>query len=470
MSGLRVPIEDYAWPMRSGNKPYEHQRKTVMFKLGYPRNYDFSEMGTGKTLSALWTCDFLMINEKIKKVLVLCTLSNMYAVWGNEIFFNFPHRKYVVAHGKTLEYRAKLIASDADFVIMNHDGIVNAEAHLLREKFDVIIIDELTAFKNHKSNRSKTLQKLVKGNRVKGIQGMTADPRPNSALEVFGQAKIVNPDNPHLPRYYTQYRQMVETQVGPYTFIPTPNANIIASNILQPCIRFIRDECLDIPDCQYFTHQIPFTAQQRVMYEKMKNELIAEYDGGLITAINAASKMIKLLQIAAGTVKGENGEIIELDCSTRDDWIMDKIEESGRDKIIIACAFRASIERLTRHLQKYNVRVAYIHGDVDAKKRAEIIRDFQEGDLQVLIGQPQAMAHGITLTAACTIIWHSLIASGEFYKQFNGRVTRAGQKRKQMIHRLIGSRVEKRFLDILTNKELDSKEILQMFQDLHTSL
>ena len=110
--------------------------------------------------------------------------------------------------------------------------------------------------------------------------------------------------------------------------------------------------------------------------------------------------------------------------------------------------------------------MASIYGSVDHKVRANHIHNFQEGDLQVLIIQPQSSAHGITLTAANVIVWHSLIASGEVYVQANGRITRAGQTRKQLIIHLIGCQVEKRLLQILNSKGDMSKEVLDMFAEL----
>ena len=444
-------------------KPFAHQVETVKFLLNNKRAYNFSDLGTGKTLAALWASDFLICNDKIRKVLIVSPLSTMQAVWGNEIFANFPHRKYIIAHG-TREYRTKAIQAPAHFVVINHDGVVLMQEEIIRERFDLIIVDELTAFKNHKSNRSKAMQYIAE--KAKGVWGLTAIPTPNGPTEAFGQAKVVNPYNPYLPKYYKQFQYSVEQQVAQYIWVPKPDANKIVNKILQPAIRFDRDKCIDIPECVYDTKIVPFTDEQRQIYDKMKNELIVEHQKGLITAANAAVKVMKLLQIAAGVVKDETGTPIVIDSKTRDDYVKEIFEETGRKKLVVFSAFRGCIEHLVELFTKDGARVASIHGDVPHNTRAQHIRDFQEGDLQVLVVQPQSSAHGITLTAANVIVWHSLLASGEIYNQANGRISRAGQTRKQYIIHLIGSKAEQRILNILSGKEDFSESVLTMFNDL----
>lgn len=462
--GLKIPFEQYHWPMKFDDwKPFAHQIETAKFLLLNKRSYVFSDLGTGKTLAALWAADFLMRNDKIKKVLIVSPLSTVQSVWGKEIFDNFRDRKYAIAHG-TRQFRAQQIKSDVHFVIINHDGVKLVEEEIIREKFDVIIIDELTAFKKHTNERSKSMIRIAM--RAKAVWGMTGAPTPNSPTEAFGQAKVVNPDNPFLPRYYTQFADMVETKLGPFLTIPKPEATKIVNQILQPAIRFKRDECIDIPPVQYQNVIVPLTEQQKTVYEKMKDELMVEFKSGEITASNAAVKMMKLCQIAAGSVKNDDGENVQLDCSTRDDELWRIFEETGKHKLIVFTAFRASVEYLVKFFQDRKVKVDHIYGSTPQEKRTNAIRNFQEGDLQVLVLQPQATAHGITLTASNTIVWHSLVASGEIYVQANGRITRAGQKRKQHIIHLIGTKVEQRLLKILESKGNMSNEVLQMFMDL----
>jgi Superfamily II DNA/RNA helicases, SNF2 family len=471
--GLRVPFADYAWPSRSKDfKPFAHQKETMIFLLQNKRAYNFSDLGTGKTMSHLWCADFLRVNDKVKQVLIIGPLSTMQSVWGSEIFFNLPHRRYKIVHGSRQD-RVKALRSDVDFLIINHDGISIPEVEkeiirkIISREIGLIIVDELTAFKKHTTNRSKAMQRISQAMGPDGgLQGLTGAPTPNGPSEAFGEAKVVNPWNPKVPRYFKAFQPMVEYQVGPYLWVATPNATEVVNQILQPAIRFKRDDCIDIPECQYVERIVEFTDQQKKVYNKMKEDLLVEYEQGSITAVNAAVKMMKLLQIAAGSVKDDDGNVMKLDSTTRDEQLWEIFEETGKKKLVVFAAFRASIKHLEEFFLSRKVNVATIHGDVKHETRAKHIQDFQDGDLQVLIIQPQSSAHGITLTASNTIVWYSLIASGEIHVQANGRITRAGQKRKQLIYYLIGCKAEKHLLELLQGKGNMSRDVLSLFEEI----
>lgn len=417
---------------------------------------------TGKTLSALWACDFLMLNKKIKRVLIATPLSTMRAVWANEIFFNFNGRKFVIAHGTRGE-RAAAIKSNAEFVIINHDGLVTMQSELMAAKFDVFIIDELTAFKNHKTNRWASAKAI--GDACKAFWGMTAEPTPNTPVEAYAQAKLINDKNPFLPRLFTQYRDMVEDKLTPHISIPTEQAKGIVHRVLQPSIRFERDKCVDLPPCQYIDLEIAMTPAQKDAYERMRKELIIEYNEGLITAANAAVKAMKLAQVAAGWVKDDEGNVHEIDSSIRLEELMTIFENTHKGKLIVFVAFRAAVEGVCKYFKSKKIKAEYIHGGVSPNRRGDLIADFQNGSLQVLVIQPQSTSHGVTLTAASTIVWHSLVPSGEVHNQANGRISRIGQTRKQTVIYMIGCQAEKRIRSILKNKGNMSQETLALFAE-----
>ena len=418
---------------------------------------------TGKTLSALWSADFLMQKGVIKRVLVLGPLSTVYSVWANEIKANFPHIKYAVAHGNKSSDRYDAVNSPAKIVIMNHDGIKSYNDLIMKGGFDLLIIDELTAYKNVSTARWKAARKVAA--KCKGIWGMTAEPTPNSPVEAFGQARLVNDANPFLPKFLTKFRDMVEIKVSMFVTIPRDDADKTVFKVLQPAIRFKRDDCVDIPECQYIDLEIPMTDKQSKAYKEMMSELLVEYERGEITSANSAVKFTKLLQISCGWVKDDSGNVFELEPSNRLDEAFEIFQNSHRQKLVIASAFKASIKGIHEYFAKKGVKVDYITGDVKAEDRAKKIHSFQHGDLQVLVIQPQAASHGITLTAASTLLWFSLIPSGETYNQMNGRITRIGQNHKQTILHMIGSKAEKRILTILKSKGVMSKEILGLFEE-----
>lgn len=458
-------FDEYTWPMKNPNhKPFQHQKDTTVFLLNNKRAFNLSDMGTGKTLSTLWASDILMHNKRIRKVLIVSPLSTMQAVWGREIFQNLPHRKFCIAHGSK-DYRIAALKANADFIIINHDGVTIMEDYIIRENFDLIIIDELTAYKNHTSERSKSMCRIAA--KCNAVWGLTGEPTPNSPSEAFGQARCINPKNPALPKYFKQFQDLVEYQLTPYIWVPKEKANIEVFKVLQPSIRFDRDKCTDIPPCVKEAIEIPMSNQQKELYAEMARELLIEYEQGLITAANAGVKAMKLLQICAGAVKDDHGGVMLIDDKPRMDYIEQVLEEMGKNrKLVLFSTFRAAIHKLESHFTKKKFKLAAIHGDVSQSKRSEIIRKFQDEDLELIIIQPQSCAHGVTLTAANVSLWHSLIASGEIFNQANARITRIGQERKQFIKMPWGSKAEKRLIGILESKNTTSQNILELFTDL----
>ena len=454
-------FDEYTWPMKHGKKPFAHQKQTVEFLLRNKRSYILSDIGTGKTLCPLWMADILMHFGKIKKVLVITPLSTLKVVWANEIFTHLPHRTYAVAHGSP-DKRLAAIRSTADFVLINHDGIKSMENEIIAEGFDIIVIDELTAYKNATADRSKAMQRISK--KARAVIGMTGAPTPNRPSEAFGQAKVVNPDNPELPRYFTQFVNKVEIEVAPYVWVARPDAANTVFKVLQPSVRFTRDQCLDIPPVFNVDVALEMSSDQLVAYKAVRDECLYELANDMITVDNAAVKFIKLLQISAGSVKGDDGSIIHLNIDNKINDILEQFEESGRDKMIVVSAFRASVERLHQVFSAKGVKCSYIHGGINSNLRSNILDSFQKGDLEILVVQPQAVAHGVTLTACNNITWQSYVTSGETWVQMNGRITRAGQERKQYVRRQFCSKAEEKLIDMLDNKIHLSGAVLKMFE------
>jgi SNF2 family DNA or RNA helicase len=459
---MRLEYEKYPFPIKSGHTPFLHQIKTTEFLLWNKRSYVFNEMGTGKTLSALWAADFLIINEKIRRVLIVCPLSTMRAAWGRDILFNLPHRKFAIAHGPK-DIRAKIIRGTAELVIINHDGLKIVEDHITNAGFDLMIVDELTAFKNYSTDRTKVACRIA--NRMKAVWGLTGAPTPNGPVEAYGQAKVVNPTNPFLPRFFTQFRDRVLERVNAFVWIPKHDANQLVHKILQPAIRYTRDECLDLPPCTKEVRLIEMTQEQKVAYETMRQRLLIEHKDGTITAANAAIKLLKLMQIAAGAVKDDDGNVITYNASSRMSELYDILEATPQRKLVIFAAFRAVVENINEFFLSKKVKSAIIYGSVDHKERARHIEAFQDGDLEVLVIQPQAAAHGITLTAASTVVWQSMVPSNEIYGQANDRIARIGQSRNQLIIHLIGCQAENHMLRLLERKQANSTDLLNSFSD-----
>lgn len=453
-------IDTYKWPAQEGRTPFEHQKTTTTFLLANKRAFVLNEMGTGKSMSVLWACDILFDAQKIRKVLIIGPLSSLKSVWAKEIFFNFPGRRIAIAHG-TKAQRLTAISSTVHYVIINHDGIKTCTNELIKENFDIIVVDELTAYKSASADRTKTMMMIA--NRSKAVWGLTGEITPNAPTEAYSQCKIVNPTNPYLPRYYSQFRDATMFQVNEYVWLPKDNAAKIVALSAQPAIRFTRAECLDLPPTYEQSFEVEFSTEQRVYYDKMVKEAYIEHEQGEITAVNAAVKLNKLLQISAGSVKTSTGDIVHIDYAPRYKFLIDTFHQTPQKQMIVFGTFIATIIRLVADLNKDGLRAAAIYGDVNHKERASLIDKFQNHELDILVLQPQSSAHSITLVAASTAFWFSLIPSNELYNQGNARIVRAGQIRSTHIIKPISSRAEQHIADILERKGDFSKAVLDLF-------
>jgi SNF2 family DNA or RNA helicase len=261
------------------------------------------------------------------------------------------------------------------------------------------------------------------------------------------------------------YRDQVMNKITQFKWAPKREAEQVVNTLLQPAIRFTKEQCLDLPDLLYSEREVPMTAQQIRYYEKLRKVMAMQAAGEEVTAINAAAKLNKLLQISCGAVYSDSGEIVTFDSSSRTAVLKEVIDESSH-KVLVFAPYRHAIEILFEELRKDGYTVDVIHGGVPAGRRTEIFRKFQdEPDPRVLVIQPQAASHGVTLHAANTIVWWAPITSYETYAQANARIHRAGQVNKCLVVKLQGSPVEAKLYKALETKELAQFNLMELYKD-----
>jgi len=449
----------YKWP--GLHKPFDHQKVTSSFLTMNRKAFCFNEQGTGKTASVIWAADYLMTQGFIKRVLVICPLSIMDAAWRNDLFKFAMHRRVDVAHGKP-EKRREIINGDAEFVIINYDGVEIVADTIAQNMFDLIVVDEGNAYKNPQTKRWKTINKLVNGSTW--LWMLTGTPAAQSPVDAYGLAKLVRPDG--VPRFFGGFRDQVMNKVTQFKWVPKPDADNTVHRALQPAIRFTKEQCLDLPAMTYVTRNVPLTAQQEKYYELLRRQLIVRAAGEEITTVNAAANLNKLLQLSGGAVYSDTGEVVQFDASNRLAVLREVVEESSH-KVLVFVPYRHAIEVVAEDLRSHGYPTAIIHGGVSASKRSEIFDRFQTNkDPQVLVIQPQAASHGVTLHAANTIVYWSPVMSVETYLQCNARVHRAGQKNPTTVVHLQGSGVERRMYSMLNNKVDIHHKIIQLYGEL----
>ena len=455
------PIEgQYKWTGKF--KPFEHQKTTAGFLTMNKRSFCFNEQGTGKTASAIWAADFLLTKKRINRVLVICPLSIMDSAWREDLFTFAMHRKVDVAYGSATQ-RKKVIEGDAEFVIINYDGVKIVADAVAAGGFDLVIVDEATHYKNSQTDRWKTLNKILTSDTW--LWMMTGTPAAQSPMDAYGLAKLVNPKS--VPRFMGSFRDQVMYKVTNFKWVPKPSATETVFEALQPAIRFTKEECLDLPELVYVTREVALTRQQEKYYKELKDKMIMQAAGEDVTAATAAVNMNKLLQISGGAVYSDSKDTIEFDIKHRYNVLREVIVESSK-KVIVFVPFKHTIAILTDKLRGDNINTEVISGSVPAAKRTEIFKQFQENKdgIQVLVIQPQAAAHGVTLTAANTIVWWGPTSSVETYAQANARIHRAGQDHKCTVVQLQGSDVERRVYALLDNKIDSHTKIIDLYKEL----
>lgn len=421
----------------------------------------FASGNTGKTASAIWAADYLMNLGAVKRVLIVCPLSIMDSAWKSDLFTFAMHRTVDIAHGSSAK-RRKIIAQGAEFVVINYDGINVVLDELDAGGFDLIIVDEATHYKNPSTKRWRALFKLLKTDTW--LWMMTGTPAAQSPMDAFGLAKLVNPNN--VPRFMSAFRDQVMHKVTQFKWVPKEDAVDTVFRVLQPAIRFTKAECLDLPDMVYTVRDVPMTRQQTKYYKKLREEMTMQAAAKDVTAANAAVMMNKLLQIACGAVYADDGDVLEFDIAHRYNVLKEVIDESSH-KVLVFVPFKHSIRMLADRLANDGISTGVIQGDVPAAQRTRIFKKFQtETDPQVLVIQPQSAAHGVTLTAANTVVWWGPTSSLEIFAQANARVHRSGQSNKCTVVQLQSSAVERRLYSLLNNRIDVHSKILDLYNDI----
>lgn len=461
LKNVPSPIEvEYDWP--GLHRPFEHQRTTASFLTLHRRAFVFSEQGTGKTSSVIWAADYLMKMGFIKRVLVLCPLSIMSSAWETDLFKFAMHRTVAIAHSYSREKRIEAVRTGAEFVICNYNGLEIIKGEMPTAGFDLIVIDEANSYKTHNTARWKVLNSVIKPHMW--VWMLTGTPASQSPTDAYGLARIINPDG--VPKFFGAFRDQVMHKITQFKWVPKQNAEQIVHEALRPAIRFTKAECLDLPDITYTTRNVPLTTQQMKYYEALRKNMITTAAGEEITTVNAAANLNKLLQISCGAAYSDTGEVVAFDVKPRMDALLEVIEEASH-KVLVFAPFRHAIDLIAEGLRANKISCEVIHGGVSVTKRTEVFAKFQsEANPHVLVIQPQAAAHGVTLHAANVIVWWGPITSTETYLQANARVHRAGQRNPCTVVRIEGSPVERHVYDMLSDKTDTHTRLVDLYSNV----
>lgn len=453
------PIEEhYAFPSVDGKRPFHKQVLTATSMTMHKRSFVLNGMGTGKTKAAIWSFDYLKKVGRANKMLVVCPLSTMRFTWEREIFNTIPTLKVEVLSGSA-ERRRRHLAMDADIYIVNHDGLkVLLKELKARKDINVFCFDEVAAYRNSKAERSKAAKVLSEFRLF--VWGMTGSPTPTSPVDAVGLSRLITPET--APRSITHFRNETMLQVSQWKWVPKKGAADTVAKVLTPAVRFTLDEIVELPPVIDREIQIEMGERQKKVYAMLKEHAAALLREGAITAVNGGVLFSKLLQTSIGWVYGDDGLTYELDNHNRIDALLDIVEgdiDSLRPegKIIIFSPFISATAGISLELKKARIDYVEVTGSTPPPQRADIFQAFQHSEkYQVLNAHPECMSHGLTLTAADTVVWFGPTTKLETFIQANARIRRVGQTRKQQIIRLVASPVEK-----ITYGRLQARQDLQ---------
>jgi len=460
----------YDWPSKYPS-PMAHQVTTAEFFTLNTRCICLNEMGTAKTLSAIWAADYLMRTKMVRKCVIVCPKSTIDSVWADEILSNLLSRRSFAILTGSRDRRLKKLKEDVDFYIINHDGLaVIAKELEKRADINLFIYDEAGAVRNSQSKRHKLFSKLVKPTDFMWL--LTGTPCPKDPTQVWGLGKLLGGRS--LPGYFTAFRDDLMIQITQYKWIPKPDAFERACAALQPSIRFRKKDCLDIPPITFTTLMAEMTKEQREAYDGMRKELVAEVRGIDITAAHAATKMQKLLQISLGAVYDQFSDVHYLDAKPRLSVLTDLVDGSSNN-VIVFVPYTKSLMRVAEHLREYakgsedeepQFDVEVVDGSVSRTERKRIFSEFQQDPRRkVLVAHPATTAHGLTLTRADLTVWFGPVMDLEIFEQANNRMDRPGQVNAMTVACIASNPLELEVYSMLKTKQGMQDAVLAMFKN-----
>lgn len=443
---------NYNWPIVKGRKPLAHQKLMANFMALHPRCFNLSDMGTMKTLATLWAADWLMRQhpEGDFRALIIAPLSTLQRVWADTIWQNFlGNRTFEILHGSA-SARAGALARRADFSIINFDG-VGVGAHTRkrleldgfsqelagREDIKLVIVDEASAYKDAQTKRHR-LARLIFGKRPY-LWMLTGTPTPNAPTDAYGLAKLLNNA---FGKSFTTFQAESMYKVSQFKWVPQKDGYEKARQLLSPSIRFDIKDVWDGPEMTTQQREVPLTDHQKKLMADLKRDLQVVVKSGVpITATNEAAARQKFMQISLGAIYDQNHKVHAVDARPRIGELKEIIEEAP-GKLLIFVPLTSIVNLLQDELSKH-WSVGVVNGDVSQKDRSAIFQAFQsEPEPRILLADPGAVAHGVDLWMAQTVVWYGAIDKAELYSQGNKRAHRPGQKYPVTVVQLVSNKLE----------------------------
>lgn len=430
--------------------PHSYQEKATQRIIDQKCVGLFLDMGLGKTVITLTAIKELIENFAVWKVLVIAPKRVAEDTWSRE------HEKWDHLHGLTISkvmgtafQRKKALESEADIYILGRDNV----KWLVGQKgkdwdFDMVVIDELSSFKNPSSQRFKALRRVIPS--TERVVGLTGTPSPNGMMDLWSQI------------YLLDRGQRLERTIGAYRelyFRPTMmNGHVVYKWALLPgaqekiegklkdiCMSMSAEDYLDMPDRLNNEIMVKLSDKEFTQYRMMEKEQLLSIDGDDVVALSAAAVMNKLLQMANGRVYADSGDDILIHERKLD--ALEEILDTTDEPVLVFYSYRHDVKAIKKRFP-----------DVGELNGPEDIARWNAGGIRLLIAHPASVGFGLNLQEGGRIIvWYGLTWSLELYQQANARLYRQGQEKTVVIHHLIAENT----VDVQVMRAIKAKDMSQ---------
>jgi len=438
-----------------------YQRYAADFIVNHDAAAILLDCGCGKTVITLTAIESLLRDRfEVGRILVICPI-RVAQVWAEEIgkWSHLQGLRYSIAVG-TESQRRYALGADADIYIVNRDVVPWLVENYggATWKWDMLILDELSSFKNPQAKRFKALLKVRP--KVRRIVGLTGTPSSNGLMDLWAEYRLLDLGE-RLGKFIGGYRNTYfrpdkTNGIIVYSYKPLPGAEErIFSRIADMTISMRCTDLLQMPDLISVPYEVSMSKEEKDVYSRLKQDLVLSLPDGEVTASNAAALSGKLSQMSNGAVYNDDGGVVTIH-SRKLDALEDLIEAANGKPVLVAYWFKHDYDRITERLRSIGIRYAKIDTE-------ESISRWNRKMIPVGLIHPASAGHGLNLQAGgSTLIWFGLTWSLELYIQTNARLWRQGQVSSTVViqHIVTKGTVDERILKALQQKEVTQDALM----------